>query len=169
MIKAFKIRRIVKVLRRKVEVDTQRMRGYILTTLEQLFKMSSDFALGKVETQVNEATGKQEHLSIFQRQQWASIAGYTAQVMKSLADGFDERTIDADLAKLDEMVQEAKRKNEERNKTKSFAVPDLSKRSAEFVGYDEVLLQRAIIISPTQFLQWTYPKNYISYNAIKYR
>src|ERR1035437_6490592 len=98
MIKTFKIRRIVKVLRRKVEVDTQRMRGYILTTLEQLFKMSSDFALGKVETQVNEATGKQEHLSIFQRQQWASIAGYTAQVMKSLADGFDERTIDADLA-----------------------------------------------------------------------
>jgi hypothetical protein len=42
-----------------------------------------------------------------QRQVWARIAAYTAQVMNSLTKSFDESQITQDLKRLETMVNEA--------------------------------------------------------------
>ena len=103
------IRRVVK-LKRSVEVDTQRMRGKTLKALEELFDLAMSLAKGEVKTQTEQ--GETEKVTLKQRQLWARVAAYIAQIMNSVAEGFDERQIDEDLDELERLVNEARSKAE---------------------------------------------------------
>lgn len=101
-------RRILQ-LRRIARVDTQRIRRKALARLQEIFDVASAFAKGEIE-HVRE-DGQEKAVTLKQRQMWASIAAYTAQIMNTIADGIDERQIDKDLDKLEKMVNEAKAKS----------------------------------------------------------
>jgi hypothetical protein len=96
-------------LRRTFEIDTQRLRSKAVKGLEDLFDMASAFAKGTYKYQY--ADGKRESITMKQRQIWARIATYAAQVMNTIAQGIDERQIDKDLAQLEKLVNEATAKN----------------------------------------------------------
>ena len=89
--------------RRILHVDTQRTRKKLVVELEELFEIASSYARGKVQRVVDE-TGKTRPLTIAERQFYARIAGYTAQTINSLTKGIDERQIDADLNRLEAML-----------------------------------------------------------------
>lgn len=55
---------------------------------------------------------KQVKVSLKQRQLWARVAAYTAQIINSIAEGFDEREIDIQLDELERLINEAKAKAE---------------------------------------------------------
>jgi len=86
------------------------MRENALKSLEDLFILAASIAKGEAKT-VN-VGGKKVAISMKQRQMWARIAAYIAQIMNSIAEGFDEKTIDTSLAELERMVDEAKAKAE---------------------------------------------------------
>jgi len=102
------ILRRVRVTRRSVKVDTQRMRSKTMMNLEQLFDLAILLAKGEVKTQTE--NGKTVKVTLKQRQMWARIAAYIAQIMNSIASGFDEREIDTQLDVLERLVNEAKAK-----------------------------------------------------------
>jgi len=99
-------------LKKAIKIDTQRLRVKMLNGLEELFDLATAFAEGKIKTQVEE--GKKVKVTLKQRQMWARVAAYIAQIMNSLAEGFDEREIDAQLEELERLVNEAKAKTETR-------------------------------------------------------
>jgi hypothetical protein len=90
-------------MRRILHVDTQHTRKKLLLQLEDLFDIASNYARGKVQRIVDE-TGKQRPLTIAERQHYARVAAYTAQIVNSIAKGIDERQIDQDLDKLEAML-----------------------------------------------------------------
>ncbi len=98
-------------VRRTIDVDTQKLRLKTILMLEEIFKIASDYARGKPERVVDE-DGKIRSLDIPERQFWARIATNTAQVINTIAKGIDERQIDVDLDKLEQMLDEAKAKGE---------------------------------------------------------
>lgn len=109
--KGFKIvvaRRILQ-LRRAVRTDTDRLRSKTIRRLEDLFDLASSFAQGHVKWQ--SIGGKSERVTVKQRQMWARIAAYIAQIMDTIANRVDERQIDKDLAELEKIVNEATAKN----------------------------------------------------------
>jgi hypothetical protein len=55
---------------------------------------------------------QQKDLDLNVRQKWMRVAAYAAQVINSLASGFDEKQIDKDLDKLEVLVNEATAKKE---------------------------------------------------------
>lgn len=98
-------------LRERVELDTQRVRKNTLDSLEDIFNLAVSVAKGDVQTQ---KVGKsQVRLTLKQRQFWARIAAYVAQVMNSIAHGFDERDLDAQLDELERLVDEAQARTED--------------------------------------------------------
>jgi DNA-binding MarR family transcriptional regulator len=101
------IRRIVE-LKRTVKVDTQEMRSKTIRSLELLFDLAVAFAKGEFKTQKEE--GKRVKVTLKQRQMWARIAAYIAQILNSIASGFDEKQIDVQLDELERLVSEAKAK-----------------------------------------------------------
>jgi len=101
------LRRVAK-LREKVKVDTQRMRAKWMKSLEEIFNFAASLAKGEFKTQT--VNGETVKVTMKQRQIWARIAAYTAQIMNSIAQGFDERQIDAQLDELERLVSEAKAK-----------------------------------------------------------
>jgi len=104
------ISRRVTRLRRIVQIDTQRMREKTLSSLEDLFEMATTIAKGDIKTQT--LKGRATPISVKQRQMWARVAAYIAQIMNSIAEGFDEKTIDTHLTELERMVDEVKAKAE---------------------------------------------------------
>jgi hypothetical protein len=90
-------------MRKILHVDTQRMRGRIIVQLEDVFHIASGYARGKIFYVVDK-DGKERPLTVAERQLWARIAAYTAQIINSIANGLDERQIDKDLDKLEEML-----------------------------------------------------------------
>ena len=102
------VRRISQ-LRKSVKFDTDRLRRKTIASLEQLFDVASDFARGRIKWQTQD--GKASLVTIKQRQMWARIAAYVAQIMNTIANGIDERQIDKDLAQLEKIVNEATTKN----------------------------------------------------------
>jgi hypothetical protein len=91
-------------LRRTIQVDTQRMRGKALTNLEELFNMAK-------------ASAQDKKMKLSARQKWAHIAAYLAQVINSIATGFDEKEIDVQLSELEKLIDEVKAKTKNgRNK-----------------------------------------------------
>jgi hypothetical protein len=81
----------------------------MIQRLEEIFQISADYARGKVERVIGE-DGKERPLTIVERQFWARIAAYTAQIMNNVAKGIDERQIDQDLDHLEKLINEAKAK-----------------------------------------------------------
>ena len=84
-------------LKETVKVDTQRLRGKALEGLEELFDLA-------------QAMAKSQNVKLKQRQIWARIAAYIAQIINSVASGFDERQINADLDELERLIDEARTK-----------------------------------------------------------
>jgi len=102
-------RRVIQ-LKRRVKIDTQRIRAHLLKQLEEIFKLAASLAKGEVKTLKTEK--KQVRVSLKQRQMWARVAAYTAQIINSIAQGFDEREIDIQLDELEKLIREAKAKAE---------------------------------------------------------
>ena len=94
--------RLIK-MRRILHIDTQHTRRRFITHLEELFEIASNYARGKIRASTDE-TGRTAPLTIAERQFYARIAAYTAQIINSIAKGIDERQIDSDLDKLEAML-----------------------------------------------------------------
>ena len=75
-------------LRRTVQIDTQQIRAKALKDLNELFDLAMALAKGEVKTQTE--GGKTVRVTLKQRQIWARVAAYVAQIMNSVASGFDE-------------------------------------------------------------------------------
>jgi len=82
----FTARRVAE-LKRAVAVDTQVLREKLLKNLEAIFDNAALLAKGQV------TVGGRE-LTLNERRDWARVAAYTAQIINSIAKGFDEREID---------------------------------------------------------------------------
>jgi len=100
--------RIIK-LRKTVQMDTQKIRSKTLSYLEEIFDLAVSIAKGQV-TRQRRSDGKEIPVTLKQRQTWARVAAYTAQIMNTVAEGFDEREIDAQLDELERLVNEARSK-----------------------------------------------------------
>ena len=81
-------------LRAEVKTDTLNLRNQAIESLKELFN------LAKEQAQNTNGTVKQ-------RQDWARVAAYICQVINSIATRLDERQIDQDLNKLEELINEA--------------------------------------------------------------
>jgi len=86
------IRRITET-KETLQVNTQRIRGKLLESLERQFEIADGFA-------------KDESLKPRQRQFWMRISAYIGQVMNSVAKGFDESKISKQLDELERMIRE---------------------------------------------------------------
>jgi uncharacterized Ntn-hydrolase superfamily protein len=102
-------RRLARV-HRDFQVDTQFVRSKTIKRLEEIFRIASDYARGKVDRVTGE-DGKERSLTILERQFWARIAAYTAQIINNIANGIDERKIDTDMDELERMVSEGEAKS----------------------------------------------------------
>ena len=89
--------------RRAFHIDTQSTRGHLIRELEELFQIASDYACGKVKKIAIE-NEEERPLTVAERHFYAKIATFAAQTINSLAKGIDERQIDEDLDKLEEML-----------------------------------------------------------------
>lgn len=88
-------RRVAKT-RQAFEVDTQRMRGKLLKSLQTQFEIADRFA-------------RDESLTPKQRQFWMRISAYIGQVINSVAKGFDEVKVSKQLDELERMIREGDR------------------------------------------------------------
>ncbi len=95
-------------LRREVKVHTQRIRVELLKSLEEIFTLAKPLAKGEFQTQT--VDGIQVKVTLKERRAWARVAAYLAQIMNSVAEGYDEREINELLNELEKMVREAKAK-----------------------------------------------------------
>jgi hypothetical protein len=97
----------IKQLRKTLYVDTQHTRRKLIKRLEEVFKIASDYARGKIRRVIGD-DGEERPLTVVERQFWARIAAYTAQIINNVAKGIDERQIDEDLDKLEAMLNKTK-------------------------------------------------------------
>lgn len=121
------ILRRVKTIRRRVRVDSQKIRKKVLDSLQDVFDLAVSLARGEVKTQT--ANGEKVVVTIKQRQLWARVAAYTAQVMNSIAEGFDERELDVYLNELERLVDEAKAKRKAKRTKKRASKTGSAKAS----------------------------------------
>jgi len=96
-------------MRRVAHVDSQTIRAKLLRQLDALFNLAYSIAKGEVK-RLRDDEGKEYSVTPGQRQKWARLAAYTAQVMQNLSKGFDEKEFQTDLKKLERMVNEIRRK-----------------------------------------------------------
>ena len=96
-------------LKEIIKIDTQQMRTKTLNNLQELFDLATELAKGNLKTQTQ--GGEQQRITLKQRQMWTRVAAYIAQIINSVASGFDERQIDHDLEKLEKLIDEATAKN----------------------------------------------------------
>ena len=98
----------IQKLKKRIKIDTQRMRGKTLNTLEELFEMAKDLA-------------QNTNLKLKQRQMWTRIAAYICQVINSVASGFDERQTDVQLDQLEDLINEARSKTKTKKTKRPYA------------------------------------------------
>ena len=96
-------------LRRRVKLDTQRLRTKTINRLDQLFASATLIASGQMKWQ--RVNGKEQLITLKQRQSWAHVAAYIGQIMGNLANSYDERQMDEDLAELERLVDEIKKQS----------------------------------------------------------
>ncbi|MBS7646299.1 MAG: hypothetical protein QXL91_02515 [Candidatus Bathyarchaeia archaeon] len=99
------VKRRIAQLKEELKADTQKIRLKTIEQLQEIFNMASALAKGEVKYQTED--GKPQKLTLSQRQKWARVAAYIAQIINSVSNTFDERQIDEDLAKLEELINEA--------------------------------------------------------------
>ena len=85
------------------------MRTRTIERLDQLFAFATQIASGQMKWQ--RVDGKKQPITLKQRQMWAHVAAYIAQIMGNLANGYDERQMDEDLAELERLVDEIKKQS----------------------------------------------------------
>jgi poly-beta-hydroxyalkanoate depolymerase len=93
---------------RVASVDTQAIRFKLLHQLDGIFELAMSVAKGNVK-HFRDEEGKEHPVTPKQREKWARIAAYTAQVMHNLTRSFDEKQFQTDLKRLEQMVDEVKR------------------------------------------------------------
>jgi len=101
-------------MRRVAHVNSQTIRAKLLRQLDALFNLAYSIAKGEVK-RLRDDEGKEYSVTPGQRQKWARLATYTAQVMQNLSKGFDEKEFQTDLKKLERMVDEIRRKKAAEN------------------------------------------------------
>ena len=101
-----RVSRRVTQIRRYVQTETQRTRKKLMKRLEEIFDLAASLARGEVKYLTE--GGVKAKVTMKQRQIWARVAAYVAQIMNSIAEGFDEREIDEQLAELGKLVDEAR-------------------------------------------------------------
>ncbi|MEM3698030.1 MAG: hypothetical protein QXQ94_11150 [Candidatus Bathyarchaeia archaeon] len=84
--------RIAKTAKKRVEVDTQKLREELLQDLKRMFELAKQMTTT-------------EGIQAKQAQHWIRIMGYIGQVMNSLAKSFDEAKALSYLEKLERMVR----------------------------------------------------------------
>jgi hypothetical protein len=89
----------VQKLRAEVRVDTQKLRNQAIENLQELFTLAKEQA-------------QNPDVKLKQRQSWARVAAYICQVINTIAVHFDERQIDIDLNKLEELINETTAKKQ---------------------------------------------------------
>ena len=94
---------------RIARVDSQAIRAKLLNQLDALFNLAFSIAKGQVK-RLRDDDGKEYSITPQQRQKWARLAAGTAQVMQNVSKGFDEKEFQTDLKKLEQMVDELRRK-----------------------------------------------------------
>jgi hypothetical protein len=75
------------------------MRQDALQNLQELFTMAKTLAQNTT-------------LKITQRQNWTRVATYICQIINTVAQTFDEKQIDQDLEKLENLINETTTKNQ---------------------------------------------------------
>lgn len=88
------IKHRIQKLRTEVKIDTQKLRNDAIQNLQELFTLAKDLA-------------QNENIKLKQRQNWIRIATYICQVINTIATHFDEKQIDQDLEKLENLINEA--------------------------------------------------------------
>jgi len=101
-------------IRRVARVDSQEIRAKLLRQLDALFNLAFSIAKGQVK-RLRDDEGKEYNITPQQRQKWARLATYTAQVMQNLSKGFDEKEFQTDLKRLERMVNEIRRREAEKS------------------------------------------------------
>lgn len=99
----FSITRRISDLKETVKTNTQKIRETLLENLQIIFANAVKMAKGEVTVDKEELTTKQ-------KQAWTRVAAYTAQVIQSIAKGFDEKQIDIQLDELEQLINEARTK-----------------------------------------------------------
>jgi hypothetical protein len=89
----------IKRLRSDVKLDTQKLRDQTIRHLQELFTLAKEQA-------------QNTSISLKQRQCWTRVAAYICQVINNIAVHFDERQIDLDLNKLEELINETTTKTQ---------------------------------------------------------
>jgi hypothetical protein len=90
------------VCRRILHLDTQRIRFELVSKLRDIFNAAH-------------ALAKNRELKLKEREKWARVTAYTAQIIECLCEKFDEKQIDKDLAELERLVNEARAKAQDGN------------------------------------------------------
>jgi len=101
-----RVSRRVAQIRRYVQTETQRTRKKLMKSLEEIFDLAASLARGEVKSLTE--GGVKAKVMMKQRQIWARVAAYVAQIMNSIAEAIDEREIDEQLAELGRLVDEAR-------------------------------------------------------------
>jgi hypothetical protein len=99
---------------RVVFVDTQAIRAKLMHQLDGLFDLAMSIAEGNLK-RFKDEDGKEHPVTPKQREKWARIATYTAQVMNNLTRGFDEKAFKTDLKRLQRMVDDVRRQQAREN------------------------------------------------------
>ena len=102
-INRFVLRRIEKT-RKEVETSTQSLRHKILKNLKEIFTTASRVVDGQVKKQ--RIDRRMVPVTLRQRRSWLLVAGHTAQMMKSIAENFDEKETKLQLDRLEKLVRE---------------------------------------------------------------
>jgi len=92
----------VGVCRRILRLNTRRIRKRLLTRLGDIFTEA-------------QAHAQDQQLDLKEREKWARASAFVAQTIDELCSKFDEQQIDADLAELERLVNEAREKAKDGN------------------------------------------------------
>jgi hypothetical protein len=82
----------------------------MISELKGIFEKASAIAKGKVKTRI--VDGKPVRYTLRQREKWARVAGYMAQIIDSIARNYDEHDIDLMLTEAERLIDEAEQMGE---------------------------------------------------------
>ena len=91
---------------REFRIETQELRRRLVGELKSIFELASAIARGDFKTQV--VDGRQVRISLSQRKRWARAAAQIAQIIHTIAEGFDERGIEDMLEEARRLIEEAR-------------------------------------------------------------
>jgi hypothetical protein len=93
-------------LEQACKLETKRLREHMIDELTVIFQMASAIAKGEARTHIID--GKRIRYSVRQRERWARVAGYIAQIIDAIAKNFDEHELDLMLTEAERLVHEAR-------------------------------------------------------------